>query len=172
MGKRGPRPKPTALKIARGNPGKRKLRADEPKPPAGVGDCPDWLDAEGKACWAEHAPQLEAMGVLTGIDRQALMTFCDIWSRYKKAIDFIRKHGEFLPIKDEAGKLRYMCQFPQVSIAQKLLASLLRYQQEFGLTPSARSGLVAKPAGPADDLDSFVASKPRPKLRRVSHGGA
>ena len=73
-----PSRRPTALEIAPGNPGKRKLDPDESKPEAGVGDCPAWLDREGKACWAEHAPQLEAMGVLKGIDRQALMTFCEI----------------------------------------------------------------------------------------------
>ena len=33
MGRRGPAPKPTAIKILEGNPGKQKLNHNEPKPP-------------------------------------------------------------------------------------------------------------------------------------------
>jgi hypothetical protein len=32
MGKRGPSPKPTSLKVLQGNPGKRKINKSEPKP--------------------------------------------------------------------------------------------------------------------------------------------
>jgi hypothetical protein len=35
MGLRGPAPEPTALKLLRGNPGKRPLNTLEPKPPTG-----------------------------------------------------------------------------------------------------------------------------------------
>ncbi len=35
MGQRGPAPKPTALRILEGNPGKRPLNASEPRPRAG-----------------------------------------------------------------------------------------------------------------------------------------
>ena len=45
---RGPKPTPTALKIVRGNPGKRALPKDEPTPPAGEVD-PDW-----NCLWSLH----------------------------------------------------------------------------------------------------------------------
>ena len=38
-----PKPKPTKLKILEGNPGKRPLNLNEPKPKQVVPKCPDWL---------------------------------------------------------------------------------------------------------------------------------
>ena len=79
---------------------------------------------------------------------------------WREASDFVRKHGAFLPVKDDSGKLKYLHQFPQVSIAQKLLTNLLRYQQEFGLTPSSRSGIECTVERTLDDLDRFLAERP------------
>ena len=66
MGKRGPRPRPTALKLARGNPGKRRLNTDEPKPRTGVGDCPDWLDKEGRASGPPHRIYIVDLSAMPG----------------------------------------------------------------------------------------------------------
>jgi hypothetical protein len=46
---RGRKPKPTFLKVLDGNPGKRPLNDQEPRPPQGIPDRPDWLDAEAQA---------------------------------------------------------------------------------------------------------------------------
>jgi hypothetical protein len=43
-------PKPTALKVLSGNPGKRALNKNEPKP-GGVPTCPSSLDATAKREW-------------------------------------------------------------------------------------------------------------------------
>lgn len=48
MALQGRKPKPTALKILEGNPGKRKLNAKEPTPLKKAPKCPAWLDAEAK----------------------------------------------------------------------------------------------------------------------------
>jgi len=47
----GPKPKPTAIKILEGNPGKRPLNLNEPKPLQIAPECPDWLLAEAKKEW-------------------------------------------------------------------------------------------------------------------------
>ena len=51
-----------------------------------------------------------------------------------------------------------MQQFPQVSIARNLLLVLRAYQQEFGLTPAARSRIAVQDAG--DDLDERGLARP------------
>ena len=43
MGKRGPRPQPTQLRLVRGNPGKRAINKLEPKPDGGIPAKPAWL---------------------------------------------------------------------------------------------------------------------------------
>ena len=79
------------------------------------------------------------MRVLTKIDANAHARYCRTWSRWRKAEEFIEKNGEMYPLKDESGRIKYMQQWPQVAISHKLALQLTRLEQEFGMTPSARS---------------------------------
>ena len=45
MAQRGRKPKPTAVKVLEGNPGKRSLNTAEPKK---APRCPSWLEDEAK----------------------------------------------------------------------------------------------------------------------------
>ena len=67
--KPGPKPKPTALKIAQGNPGHRPLPKNEPRPRVAAPSMPDFLDAGGRAEWRRVVPILLEMGLLTKMDR-------------------------------------------------------------------------------------------------------
>ncbi len=48
LAQRGRKPKPTAVKQLEGNPGKRQLNANEPKPAARAPSCPKWLEDDAK----------------------------------------------------------------------------------------------------------------------------
>lgn len=137
MAQRGRKPKPTALKILEGNPGKRPLNEDEPKPEKKAPKCPSWLDGEAKKEWRRMSKQLEAMGILTEIDMAAFAGYCQAYARWKEAEEFITKHGTI--VKTPSG---YWQQVPQVSIAQTYLKIMNRFCEQFGLTPSARSRIV------------------------------
>jgi len=139
MGRRGPPPKPTVLKILAGNPGRRPLNEREPKPRQGLPRCPSWLDDEAKRCWNRTVSELRGMGVLTIVDGDALAAYCDTWSRWKRAILFLQKNGDVFTTRDEFGKVKFIQSWPQVGIARTLLTALNRYQAEFGLTPASRS---------------------------------
>ena len=94
MATRGRKPKPTAIKRLEGNPGKRPLNIYEPKPQKKAPACPDWLDEEAKREWHRLAKTMEAMGVLTEADRAAFATYCDAYSKWKDATEFINQHGQ------------------------------------------------------------------------------
>ena len=47
LAQRGRKPKPTAVKQLEGNPGKRQLNANEPKPAARAPSCPKWRKRNG-----------------------------------------------------------------------------------------------------------------------------
>lgn len=158
MGRRGPPPTPTPILRLRGS--KLVYQRDkqtEAKGSPGVPDCPDWLDEDGKAAWEQLVPQLQSMGVLTRIDGNALARYCKLWARWRKAEAFIDQHGEVYPLKDEKGKVKYLAQFPQVNIAANLAQQLTRLEQEFGLTPSARTRIHVSPpqTTPVRDLSRF-----------------
>ena len=101
--------------------------------------CPRWLSPEAKRVWREMVPVLKGMRILARIDRDALSAYCESYARWKAAQQFLDQHGVVYPIRDESGQVRYMQQFPQVAIARSALQMLRAYQQEFGMTPSART---------------------------------
>ena len=100
------------------------------------------------------------MGVITMADRKALTAYCRACSRWREAEEFIQKHGSVHVIKSDDGKPRYLQQVPQVAIANRLLLIMNRYQQEFGLTPAARSRIqVDRPNIPNGGLMALILAK-------------
>lgn len=137
MATRGRKPKPTALKLLEGNSGKRPLNIAEPKP-TGVPECPDWLEDEAKAEWERVGTILENMGMLTSVDTTAFAGYCQAYARWREAEEFLTQHGSI--VRTPNG---YLQQVPQVSIAQTNLKIVLKFCEQFGLTPSSRSRIVA-----------------------------
>lgn len=138
MAQRGRKPKPTALKALEGNLGGRPLNANEPKPVKKAPRCPAWIEEEAKKEWKRMGRVLEQMGLLTEMDMTAFAGYCQAYARWKEAEEFITQHGTM--IRTPNG---YLQQVPQVSIAQTSLKIMLKFCEQFGLTPSARSRIVA-----------------------------
>ena len=149
----GRKPKPTAVKILEGNPGKRKLNEHEPKPQRKAPPCPKWLEPEAKKEWRRLAKTLEAMGVLTEADMAAFAGYCQAYARWKEAEERITDRG--LVIRTPSG---YPQQVPYISIAQQYLKLMQQFAEQFGLTPAARSRIIAgNGEGKAvDDLDELL----------------
>lgn len=97
--------------------------------------------------WRYLAPRLKTMQVLTKLDRPALARYCQVWSRWVKAEKFLLQFGETYPYKDDRGQVRLFMPWPQAAIAARLSQQLLKLEQEFGLTPSARTSLNTAACG-------------------------
>lgn len=150
----GRKAKPTKLKILEGNPGKRPLNENEPKPIPIAPGCPEWLLEEAKEEWKRLAPELERLGILTIIDRAAFAGYCQSYAKWKKAEKFLKKHGMTIkiPQKDEYGNVVsfHLKKFPEVSIANECLKQIRSFASEFGLTPSSRGRIFL----PSELLDN------------------
>ena len=138
MATRGRKPTPTAIKELEGNPGKRPLNDAEPKPQKKAPACPKWLDAEAKKEWRRLAKNMEAMGVLTEVDMAAFAGYCQAYARWKQAEERITDRG--LVMRTPSG---YAQQVPYISIAQQYLRLMNQFAEQFGLTPAARSRIIA-----------------------------
>ena len=146
----GRRPTPTALKLLRGNPGKRPLNKNEPKPEVKIPRCPGHLSPIAKAEWKRISRELAAMGLLTGMDRAALAAYCQAYGRWAQAETEAAKKG--LMIDTTHGN---SIQNPYIGIANKALEHMYRFLTEFGLTPSSRTRLSTpkqEEKGKFDDL--------------------
>ncbi|AOR22722.1 MULTISPECIES: phage terminase small subunit P27 family [Clostridium] len=146
MAQRGRKPKPTAIKIIEGNPGKRPLNKNEPKPEKKAPRCPSWLEDDAKKEWRRMAKQMEHLGTLTEIDMAAFAGYCQAYARWKEAEEFVTKHGAI--VKTPSG---YWQQVPQVSIAQTYLKIMNKFCEQFGLTPSSRSRIITDSNENEDD---------------------
>ena len=149
---RGRKPKPTALKVLAGNPGKRKLN-HEPTCAPGIPDCPEFLDAEAKAEWFRTAKVLSDMGVLTMADRSALAAYCMAYSRWVHAEDLVKKFGTIVKSPEKGFPMKS----PYLTVADQALETMRKLMVEFGMTPSSRSRLRLADVGSAgDEFDRFM----------------
>jgi P27 family predicted phage terminase small subunit len=143
----GRRPKPTAVKIREGNPGKRKLNTSEPKPRAGAPHMPWYLTPEAQEEWHRIAPELRAWGEFTRANATALGSYCMAFARWLEAEEIISQEGVVIkePVLDLAGvlvgyKFRKNPACAAALASQKEMRLLLA---SFGLDPASRSRLRA-----------------------------
>ncbi len=142
MGKRGPKPTPTAVLEQRGawRAASRKA-AGEPQVTLCDQPAPEWMSIEARPYWEEIAPILVDMGVLAAGDRMALALMCDQLAGYVTARRKVKREGS---VCTSATGAPY--QHPAVGVANKCWANVVKLAAEFGLTPASRTGVrVEKP---------------------------
>ncbi len=137
----GRKPKPTALKIVAGNPGRRKLPEHEPKFDPSQPTPPPFLNDDAKVEWGRISGVLYEAGVLTEVDRAVLAAYCQSYGRWAQAERQIAKLQEAdelngLLLKTETENI---IQQPLVGIANKSKNDMAKLAVEFGMTPSSRS---------------------------------
>jgi P27 family predicted phage terminase small subunit len=177
-GRRGPPPKPTKLKLAAGNPGKRKLNEREPQPAGKAPAQPAWLSDRAKVEWKRIVPELLTLGLLSRIDLAALAAYCQALAELEIATRTIETEGRIcrMPIfaEDDVSELvpnpatgdlqlkpkilkgqqigERLKTHPAVTQQREAMRLVKQFLAEFGLSPSSRSR-VAGDSGPAPAAD-------------------
>ncbi len=129
MAGNGPAPTPTNILKMRGS-WRANRRRSEPIS-RGKPVCPRWLTPGAKSCWKRLAPKLNRLGILSESDGDALSRYCvtrDQWEQMSKSLG-----GAMEP---ETWKAHVML--------AKLAEQLGRLEQQFGMTPSARTRVNVK----------------------------
>ena len=137
MGARGPHPLPTKILKLRGS--RRGKAPHEPKTGPMDGSCPELLKGRAREMWDDLSERLIRVGVAGELDRNALARYCLLWARWMDLEAFVAKNGEVY----EANGLRKL--HPEAAEARQLAALLARLEDGFGMNPSARSRVRAKP---------------------------
>lgn len=156
---RGRPKKPTALKVLEGNPGKRPLPQNEPKPTPISPECPKWLDREAKNLWKQLVPELERLGLITVIDGEAFAAACQSYATWVRCQKFFKKKNP--DTKKPYGMTfttpnGYIQQRPEVTIGNKALADFRAFCTEFGLTPASRTRINIKPTDKEDPMEALL----------------
>lgn len=151
MALRGRPRKPTNLKLLEGNPGRRPLPENEPKPRPVAPKRPAWLNSEAKRMWKRLAPELERLGLLTSVDGEAFAAACQAWGTYvecerlfkSKDPETGQRMGRTYTYVNKAGQANII-ERPEVRIGQKALEAFHRFCSEFGLSPASRARIAVK----------------------------
>lgn len=147
MGRRGPPPKPSALRLLEGgNLGRRPLPINEPQPPrpVHVPSCPPYVTGYARDEWERVIGDLCSTGVYANLDQTMLAAYCMAYRRWRLAEDVADRlatqdpttHG--LLLRTQGGNV---IQNPAVGVANVARRDMLRLAAEFGLTPSGRVAL-------------------------------
>src|SRR5215831_3281727 len=140
----GPRPTPTALKMAAGNPGRRRLNNREPDPriitrlPAP----PPELSERAKRVWRDYGRELINAGLLTVLGLGCLRRYAIAFDDYETARELVAKTGIML-VNKNGGGANLNPAYNAKSMAAK---ELHQCELEFGMTPAAATKVkVANP---------------------------
>lgn len=152
MGRRGPSPKPTLLKLVAGNPGHRPIAGNEPVPDAVMPAAPDFLDDAARRVWDQLVPGLFRCGLVRVIDGTSIGRYCVTLVLWHTALEFIRKNGTTYAVRGEPkqgrpGRVLYLREHPQAGELRKLNQQLLALEREFGLTPASRTRIQLEAEG-------------------------
>jgi P27 family predicted phage terminase small subunit len=157
MARRGPQPKPTALKLLTGNRGKRRLNCEEPAPPKTLPPRPSWLKGAAAKKYDQLGGELLNLGILTSVDGDLLASYCAVWDRLVWAEKSLAKKDAVTRFKGKTSLWEQVS--PAFTIWKELLGQLHRLGRELGLTPASRPGIKAsKPAAPSG-LGDFARRK-------------
>jgi P27 family predicted phage terminase small subunit len=138
MGRRGPAPKPTRLRLLHGDE-ERYINRDEPTPAVGLPEPPDELDDTGRAIWDYMVGELDVMGLATRADRHQLHAYVEAVQLHAMATVMVHRAGPLIKDRDD-----YVRTNPAVRIQRDAARTMLAFAREFGLTPAARVHLVAQ----------------------------
>jgi len=144
------------LKVLEGNPGKRPLPKNEPKPNPVAPPCPTWVNPEGKKLWKYLAPLLERLGLLSEIDGPAFTAVCQSWGIWVALERQLKKIGRTYQYTNKAGATNE-AERPESKMARNSLELCKTLLTEFGMTPSSRSRIcVNTNSGEEEEMEALL----------------
>jgi P27 family predicted phage terminase small subunit len=135
MGRRGPAPSPTSLRVLKGDRPYRINQA-EPKPRDESPVPPGWLSANAREEWERVIPDLIAMRTAKAVDAAGLAAYCEAVALMRALAELVARTGPLL-----VGRDGLVHKNPAVSQLRDASASVRLWAREFGFTPAARQPL-------------------------------
>lgn len=196
MGKRGPQPKPTAVKALEGNRAKRPLKADAVQPVIGEREPPPpaYLGPIAAAEWKRLARTLHLNSCLGDLDLSTFAMFCQSFEDWRMATMALERQAaaekdveralvawELAEPSTRGAKPEpetaygglviatsngNVVQNPLVGIRNKARMDCMKLAAQFGLSPSSRVGLDVLRFGGRDVPDAPKESKAASFLNR------
>ncbi len=144
-GSGGKNRKPTAIKKAEGNRGKRTLNESEPAALPGEPPIPKELSKAARAVWPSICAVLAENQVLYKTHGVAVAALCSSYVQFFLADAAVQKYGIVNVELEELTGVATIKMNPAVRARSDALRHLRSCWQAFGLDPSSMAGLNANP---------------------------
>ncbi|MDF7657626.1 phage terminase small subunit P27 family [Erwiniaceae bacterium L1_54_6] len=154
----GPSKTPSHLQLVRGNPSKRPLNKNEPKPPSGVPLTPKHFDKQGKYWFKRMAEELDACGVITQLDGKALELLVEAYTEYRHHCDTLEIEGYTYRVKTQNEDVLVKAH-PAAAMKADAWKRIRAMLGEFGMTPATRSKINTGGADEVDPLAEFLKAR-------------
>jgi P27 family predicted phage terminase small subunit len=154
VGKRGPAPTPTKLKLLRGEKREERLNRKAPKPGGGKPVMPSGMSPEAKKVWRRQMKAMGATGVLTVVDADSLRAYCEAVTRYEHAAEMLESSGPLV----KGARVGELVKNPLHHVARDNAMLIRLFARDLGFLPSAREGLHARDEKEQDPLESWMQS--------------
>jgi P27 family predicted phage terminase small subunit len=150
---RGKKPVPTALKLLRGNPGKRRInRSETPGGPLDPACPPELTAADARAEWERGIVAAIRVGQITERDRIFAIAHCELWATWRSQLADAARHPHVV----SSGPTKHPIPNPARCMANKTFLLLARVDVELGFTPSSRSRITVEPATQVTEPDKWA----------------
>lgn len=135
---RGRKPKPTARKLAAGNPGKRALNTKEPDFGL-VTDInpPEWIVGAAREMWQRITPLLVRQKVLQMTDLHNVEAFCMAYGHWRMAVADVAIHGVLA--ENATGSV---IKNPSLTVIAEASRQMVTFGSLLGLDPASRQRLT------------------------------
>lgn len=138
MGARGPKPRPTHLKVIQGERESR-INRDEPLPSEGEVVKVEGMSEAASAVWDELADDLIDKGCLTPWDVYLFEAFCEAVASFRENRDLLRANG-YTARGSHGGVIKS----PHHQIMRDCQQTMAQIGSRFGFTPGDRANLEIK----------------------------
>ena len=145
-------PKPAALKAINGNPGNRPIPRN-PEPTRGAPLPPGNLKGEALAAWGRIVPELDAIGLLTKVDRDYLVAYCESYATFDTARRIMAEDGPLVYGRDGG-----LVKNPAAQVMKDAADMMLKFGGRFGLSPQDRARLALPNSEPDEGGSAAILS--------------
>lgn len=156
---RGRKPKPVELIELHGNPGKRPIPTDIPKPEKlyDIPQPPEYMHEDAKKIWNYLALHLTRTRILSVLDVFKLEMACNTMMHYRWGVKKVAPETLVMVIKNEDGSIKAANKSPYLYVIKDAELSFNTHASDFGLSPAARRRLKESDNLPeADPLQEFI----------------
>jgi P27 family predicted phage terminase small subunit len=151
MGRRGPPPMPTKLKLLHGERRPARLNTAEPEPRRTTPRLPADLGPAARTVWRRVLREVGPTGMITGADTDVLRAYCEAVARSETAARLLDGSGPLVRASGTGARRGELVKNPLHQVVRDNAVLVRALARELGLTPSARSGLHAEGERDAGD---------------------